>query len=95
MASSARRAPGLVPMNGMAGAGLACGIFGLSIAIGFGFWSVPFAVMAVIAGVFAVIFSARGRAIAQQHQQESRLARAGMITGALAMVIGLVGVVLR
>jgi hypothetical protein len=95
MASNARRAPALVPMNGMSGAGLTCGIFGLVVAIGMGFWSVPFAVMAVLIGVAALWFSARGRAVASQYDKVSRIATAGLITGALSIVIGIVGVVLR
>jgi uncharacterized oligopeptide transporter (OPT) family protein len=95
MASNVRRAPGLVPMNGMAGAAMSCGVFGLLLAVGVGFWSVPFAVMSVIVGGFALWFGARGRAVAHQHHQESRLARVGLITGGLAIVVGLVAVVIH
>jgi hypothetical protein len=82
-------------MNGMAGAGLACGVFALVIAIGMGFWSVPFAVMAMLIGIAAVWFSARGRAVATQYGKVSRVATAGVITGALSIVIGFVGVLVR
>jgi hypothetical protein len=93
--SNAGRGKGLAPMNGMAGAGLACGIFGLVVAVGAGFWSVPFAVMGVLAGVFAVVFSARGKSIAAGFRKTSRISIAGLIIGGLAMVIGLLGVALR
>jgi hypothetical protein len=95
MATNAGRAPGLTPMNGTAGAGLACGAFGLGVAIFLGFFSVPFALTAIVIGVLALVLSARGRAIGQLQQAESRVAVAGLIVGSLAMVVGLVGFIVR
>jgi len=95
MASSARRAPALIPMNGMAGAGLGAGVFGLAVAVFLGFAFLGFAIMAVGAGAIAVAFSARGRAIAHMYGTESRIARVGLIAGGLAIVLGLLGVILR
>jgi hypothetical protein len=95
MASNIRRAPALVPMNGMAGAGLAVGSAAVGIAVFLGFAFVPFAVMAVLFGVIAFVLSARGNAIAHVHGTESKIARAGLIAGGLAMVLGVLGVVFR
>jgi hypothetical protein len=91
--SNAGRGKGLAPMNGMAGAGLACGIFALVLAIG-----IPtrlFAVVAVVTGVIAVAFSAKGRSFAHALRSESRIAIAGLITGGLAMVIGLLVLIIK
>jgi hypothetical protein len=82
-------------MNGMAGAGLSCGVFALLLAVLVGFAAVPFAVVAVIVGVFAVFFSLRGKAFARTSGVPSRLAHAGVITGCLAIVLGILGVLLR
>jgi hypothetical protein len=82
-------------MNGMAGAGLACGVFALLLAVLVGFAAVPFAVVAAIVGIFAVFFSLRGKAFARAIGQPSRLAHAGVITGCLAIVLGILGVLLR
>jgi type III secretory pathway component EscV len=95
MASNMRRAPALVPMNGMAGAGLTVGVVSVAIAVFLGFAFVPFAVMAVLFGSFAVLLSARGRGVAHTYQRESRIASVGLAVGGLAMVLGLLGVVLR
>jgi hypothetical protein len=82
-------------MNGMAGAGLATGIFAFLLAVLVGFAAVPFAVVSAIAGVFAVFFGARGRAFARAVNGSQRLAQIGQITGALAIVLGILGVILR
>ena len=95
MASNMRRAPALVPMNGMAGAGLAVASAAVGIAVLLGFAFVPFAAMAVLFGLLAVGLSARGNAIAHLHGTESKVARAGVIVGGLAMVLGVLGVVFR
>jgi intracellular septation protein A len=93
MAREIRRASELTPMNGMAGAGLTCGVFGLFVAIGLGFWSVPFAAMAVLIAAAALAFSARGAAIARQYGNESKIARAGLFTGGLTLAFGMLGLV--
>jgi len=95
MASNISRAPAIVPMNGKAGAGLTVGVISVAIAVFLGFAFVPFAVMAVIFGVVAVLLSARGRGVAHTQRRESRIASAGLIAGGLAMVLGVLGVVLR
>lgn len=85
--SNGGRGKGLDPMNGMAGAGLTCGIFALVIAIG-----IPtrlFAVVGVVIGLIAVLFSAKGRSFSHALKKESRIAMAGLITGGLAMLVGL------
>jgi hypothetical protein len=93
MARNLRRASELTPMNGMAGAGLTCGVFGLFVAIGLGFWSVPFAALAVLIGAAALAFSARGAAISRQYGNESKIARAGLFAGGLTMAFALLGLV--
>jgi hypothetical protein len=93
MARNLRRSSELTPMNGMAGAGLTVGVFGLFIAIGLGFWSVAFAAMAVLVGAVSLAFSARGAAIARQYGNESKIARAGLFAGGLTMAFGLLGLV--
>ena len=80
-------------MNGMAGAGLACGIFGLLVAVLFGIPFVPFAVVAMIVGIFAVVFSFRGKVFARTIGQSSRISQAGVITGCLAIVIGVLAII--
>jgi hypothetical protein len=82
-------------MNGMAGAGLAAGIFGLLLAVFLGFASVPYAVLAVIVGVVALLCSLRGRALARTVSGGERIATAGLITGALALLVGIAGVLFR
>jgi hypothetical protein len=82
-------------MNGMAGAGLAAGIFGVLLALLVGFAAVPFAVVAMIVGIFAVFCSLRGRALARTVSGGERIARAGFIAGGLAILLGVLGVLLR
>ena len=82
-------------MNGMAGAGLAAGIFGVLLALVVGFAAVPFAVVAVIVGVVAVFCSLRGRALARTVAGGERIAVAGLVAGGLAMFLGVLGVLLR
>ena len=82
-------------MNGMAGAGLAAGIFGLFLAVVLGFASVPFAVLAAIVGIIGVFCSLRGRALARTVSGGERIAQAGLITNGLAILLGIAGVVFR
>jgi hypothetical protein len=93
--SSRPRGNAIVPMNGMAGAGLTAGIFGVLLAVLVGFAAVPFAVVAVIVGVVAVFCSLRGRALARTVAGGERIAGAGLIFGALAILLGVLGVLLR
>ena len=82
-------------MNGMAGAGLATGIFGVLLAILVGFAAVPFAVLAVIVGMFSVFCSLRGRALARTVTGGERIATAGLVSGGLAILLGVLGVLFR
>lgn len=82
----------LTPMNGTAGAGLACGIFGLLLAVAVGFAAFLFAIVAVAVGGVAIGLGARGQARARLAGGESRIASAAVITGALAALLGLAGV---
>lgn len=82
-------------MNGMAGAGLAAGIFGVLLAVFMGSWSVPFAVLAVIVGVVSVFCSLRGRALARTVLGGERIATAGLVSGGLAILLGVLGVLFR
>jgi hypothetical protein len=85
---------GVTPINGMAGAALGCGLFGILVAVLLGFAFVPFAIMAVLAGLFAVALSRRGRAFARSLRRESKVAVAGAASGGIATVLGVLGVVL-
>ncbi len=82
-------------MNGMAGAGLAAGVFGVLLAVLVGFASVAFAVLAVIVGLVAVFCSLRGRALARMGAGGERIARVGLISGGLAILLGVAGVLFR
>jgi hypothetical protein len=81
-------------MNGMAGAALGCGLFGILVAVLLGFAFVPFAVMAVLAGVLALVCSRRGRLFARRFHRDSKVSLAGAATGGVAMVLGALGVML-
>jgi hypothetical protein len=81
-------------MNGMAGAALGCGLFGILVAVLLGFAFVPFAVMAILAGLCALALSRRGRAFSRRFRRESRIAIAGGASGGIATVLGVAGVVL-
>jgi hypothetical protein len=91
--SNAGRGKGLAPMNGMAGAGMTCGIFALCIAL-FG-WTIPFFVTAAIVAVFALGFSARGKAMGSEWGRPSKISIVGLSTGGLALLIALVRVIFR
>jgi hypothetical protein len=85
---------GIVPLNGMAGAALGCGLFGILVAVLLGFAFVPFAVMAVLAGVLALVCGRRARSFARTFHRESKVAVAGALSGGVAMVLGVLGLAL-
>jgi hypothetical protein len=80
-------------MNGMAGAALGCGLFGIFVAVLLGFAFVPFAVMAVLVGLISLALSRRGLAFARTFRRHSRVAVAGAASGAAATLLGVLGVV--
>jgi hypothetical protein len=79
-------------MNGMAVAGLGCGLFGIFVAAVLGFAFPPFAVMAALIGIVAVWLSRRGLIFARNFRRPNRLAVAGAASGTVATVLGVVGV---
>jgi hypothetical protein len=84
----------LAPANGLAGAALGCGLFGILVAVLLGFAFVPFAVMAGLIGLLAVALGRRGRSFARAFGRRSRVATAGAASGSVATALGVLGVVL-
>jgi hypothetical protein len=82
-------------MNGMAGAALGCGLFGILVAVLLGFAFVPFAVMAVLVGLISLALSRRGRAFARTFRRDNKVVVAGAASGGVATLLGVLGVVLR
>jgi hypothetical protein len=79
-------------INGMAVAGLGCGLFGIFVAGLLGFAFPPFAVMAALIGIVAVGLSRKGLAFARTFNRRNRLAVAGAVSGTVATLLGVVGV---
>ena len=83
---------GIAPMNGAAGGAIGLGVVALLLSIALGFAAVPFAILGAVVGALAVLTGARGRAFAHQSGSGHRLATIGTFCGALAVVIGLAGI---
>ena len=91
---STRARDGLVPFNGMAGAALGCGLFGILVAVLLGFAFEAFAVMAGLVGLVAVAFARRGWSYARAFGRDSRVSAAGAASGTVAALLGALGVLL-
>lgn len=77
-------------INGMAVAGLGCGLFGIFVAGLLGFAFPPFAVMAALIGILAVALSRKGLAFARIFHRPNQLAVAGAASGTIATLLGVI-----
>jgi hypothetical protein len=72
--------------NGLALAGMVCGIVGIVLAILIAF-------VGIILGILAIVFSAIGRTRALATGIGQSQATAGLITGGIAIVVGIINII--